>query len=422
LPANTPENAPIALSATSLATTPKQYRVISIEPEGDDDQNELIRVSAVEIYPTKWAESDAIEESEILSQQPNKTVPSPENLTLALGEYQAAYQSKRIVTASWDRPSTPWFNGFKVTYKLNNGPEILLAANTQESFAEIKEPQDGSYEFRVYTLDRRGGISLPEKGVIILGDTPPPGGSVLRVSESAITITSDTNGTPIENELPYEGWAVYQVGEVDYSSETTWDINCYGCTSTIDTDGYWEITAVSQTPAKMIITGEYNGLTLTHTINILKTDNQTPTGGGGGGGQLTVISGFASVSATTYPSDPTPIGVVNSGSAGEIEFTTSLSYKGTNITLVGKQVYRLAGGGAWTDVAAETVGSEATMEIDNTGWKPIVIQSPGDLTIGPDLVTGLTASTDYEFGVLLRLQSGAASTTPTGTVTGEGSV
>ncbi len=171
LPANTPANAQIALEAVGLPTLPKQYRVMAVEPQSD----ELVSITAIEIYTNKWNESDNVNEDEILAQRPNKVILPP--LTPADGQmfsvktFDGEFQQKRVLTVRWVRPGSIWVDGFKVEYNLNAGPWITLAEKTQDSYVELQQPQNGSYTFRITTIDRRGGVSQPLVGTYNLADT-----------------------------------------------------------------------------------------------------------------------------------------------------------------------------------------------------------------------------------------------------------
>lgn len=171
LPSNTPSNAPIAFEAVGLPTMPKQYRVLSVEP---NDSNEEVTISAIEIYTNKWAESDAVVEGEVLSQTSKRVTPAPETpeggmfgVKTFTGQFN---NGRRVLTASWLRPASMWVEGFKVEYSLNDGAWQLLAEKTADNYVELTQPINGFYTFRVYTVDRRGGISPPLTGTYELTD------------------------------------------------------------------------------------------------------------------------------------------------------------------------------------------------------------------------------------------------------------
>lgn len=428
LPADTPENAPFALEAVGLPALPKQYRILSIEPVEDDE--EMISVTAVEIYTSKWDESDEVDESEILAQEPNKIVPSPTDMSIALNTYQAKYQTKRVINVQWNRPLTYWFKGFKVEYRLNGGPAIVLDPNTQNNFIELQEPEDGMYEFIVYTLDRRGGVSLPLNEVFYLGEAAPPGSSKLSLSTASVVIEADAVGTPKVGQIPLTGWAVYSVGNADVSAEADWEITGYGCTASIDAEGNWSIDSVSAS-GSILIAATFEELTLTHNIPVTLLKDAPPSDPSSGGAGVTESSIFltgAAVSSTTYPTNPTIIGTVNSGASGSVTFSANMTYNGTNARhITAKIVYRAVGGGAWTDVHAAIDGTDTEIQEQDPGGggfdfdrfaRPYEVSVSGGLLI-PTHELALTASTDYEYGILMKI-SGAGTLYPTGRVDAEG--
>lgn len=387
LPDRTPPNASVALVATSLPANPKQYRVISLEPSQDNE--DLIAIVATEIYTSKWEESDAITE-EALVTGVREPVPSPANLVLGVDSYTSRFQEKRVITAHWERPETRWFSGYRVEYRHNGGPKVLLESLTQDNFVEIQEPQDGLYEFIITTIDRRDGESLPAKSTLYLGESPPPGTSRIDASDNSLTFELMPDGTLAPGSVPFEGWARYQVGATDVSDETTWSINPIGCTATIDSEGVWEITDV-ESAGRLVITGEFEGLTLVCSVIIdvviLPAEDSENSVSASVTGRL--------VYSATYPLSSNAGATVNSGASGAITFNSFFLYRGdVPVTLAAKLAYRPASGGAWTDVAPETEGI------------PTGELTDGSLTISATEISGLTASTDYEVCLLTRVWSG----------------
>lgn len=151
LPANIPTNANFALSAVGLPTLPKQYQVLDVSR--DDD--EIVKISAVEIYTSKWLESDGVVESEILGQVPDKTVPSPTDIQFQVRTYKSEFQDKKVLSVTWDRPGSIWIKGFEVKYSFNNGPVKILSENSKDNYVEMSEPASGVYTFFITTIDRR---------------------------------------------------------------------------------------------------------------------------------------------------------------------------------------------------------------------------------------------------------------------------
>src|ERR1041384_1281139 len=143
-PASVDANAPVALSAPSLPSLPVMYLVMEVKPEGNDQ----ITISALIVDVDKWDAADNVNEAEILGQVSNSEVPAPTapDDMFILRSFETDFQTKRVLTVSWDRPGSLFLEGFKVDYSLNNGPWISLANTTQESTIEIQQPENRSEE------------------------------------------------------------------------------------------------------------------------------------------------------------------------------------------------------------------------------------------------------------------------------------
>jgi hypothetical protein len=170
LPANTPEFAAVALEAVGLPALPKQYRVLGVTP---DDDGEFAAVSAIEIYTSKWVESDAITEEEINSQLSSKIIEPPtipDAGMFRIDTYSSDVANRRVLVTSWDRPAGRFVEGYRVSYRYNEGPWIVVAPKTLDTFYELPDPAPGTYDFQIVTLDRRGVESLPLESSVALDD------------------------------------------------------------------------------------------------------------------------------------------------------------------------------------------------------------------------------------------------------------
>lgn len=192
LPVETPLLAPVALSAVGLPALPKQYRVTNVKP-GDD--GETFTVTAVEIYTSKWAESDNVSESAIFAQLVSRVVPSPVAPTggmFSIRDYKTNFVTKRHLTVSWNRPATMFLDDYRVEHQYNGGPWTPLGT-TRETYLELPEPQQGAHKFRVYTRDRRGAISLPLEGSVTVAEnfnSAPTG----QLSQPAVVVPVPLSG------------------------------------------------------------------------------------------------------------------------------------------------------------------------------------------------------------------------------------
>jgi predicted phage tail protein len=171
LPANTPSEAPIALSANGLPSLPIQYRVMEVTPS--DDQ-ETVTIQALIIDTGKWNAMDNVSETAILGQVSNTSVPAPVRPAggiYSMRYFTTEYQTKRVLTVSWERPGSLFLAGFRVEYSFNGGPWRLVSENTQQSYVELQQPQSGDYTYRIASVDRRGRLSEYLSEAITITDT-----------------------------------------------------------------------------------------------------------------------------------------------------------------------------------------------------------------------------------------------------------
>lgn len=227
LPSTIPENAPVALSAVGLPTLPKQYRVLDVEYQDD----ELVRIAAIEIYTAKWDESDAITEEAIFGQVPQTVIPPPTDMAFAEKSYESNFQTKRVLAVTWSRPASTWVEGFNVKFSINDGPANILAETLRDNYIELENPTSGKYTFYVSTIDRRNrNMSTALVGSYELDETAPPGGV------HTIGPLADRPVTAQENELyttddqspnvtyVWRGGAWHRVAnDVNWADEITYD-------------------------------------------------------------------------------------------------------------------------------------------------------------------------------------------------------
>jgi predicted phage tail protein len=197
LPVDVDPNLVVALEATDLPTLPRMYRVTSVIPQ---DDGELISISAINIDTGKWDAADNVTKDDTVFQDLRGAVPSP--LPPTDGPVLSVYttpapQGKHVVLdANWIRPSGAFISGFRVEYSINGGAAQTATPRTQDSSFDLVNPVAGVYEFKIYTLDRRGGVSKP------LVATAEVTQALLDASD-----ISYADGTPLEDLKPAEGGA-----------------------------------------------------------------------------------------------------------------------------------------------------------------------------------------------------------------------
>lgn len=274
LPANTPELAPVALEAVGLPALPKQYRVLSIQP---DDNGELVTISAVEIYTPKWVESDNVNESQVLAQMVDRKVPSalvPAGGIFQLKTFVSEYQEKRTLSVNWLRPGSLFLDGYRLEMRFNGGPWQQIG-RTRETFYELQEPEAGFYDFRIYVIDRRGAESLPLVGSYEFSEqlSIPP---AAQLSNDAHTVTADKDG----NVLSFDGAGgtfslTSSLGLID-PANITFSVKpgsvLGGLNIQINTQGVYTITGLTTKQGSATLVAVWNGYTIEKTYSISKSN------------------------------------------------------------------------------------------------------------------------------------------------------
>ena len=165
LPANIMADSAIALEAVDLPANPISYRVISVERSEENEDEYAITASIID--SGKWNAMDNVSETEIQAQSSDVSIDSPTVPIDGMFEvlvYATEFDLKRALQVNWDRPGSLFLEGFKVEYRINDGPWKLLAENLSDSVIELEDPQDGTYDFKITALDRRGVQSNPLVG------------------------------------------------------------------------------------------------------------------------------------------------------------------------------------------------------------------------------------------------------------------
>lgn len=178
LPSDIFPDSAVALAASGLAALPVAYRVISIERADDDE--DTYTINAIQIDTGKWAAMDNVSADALLAQESSISIPTPgipASGMFSINEYYTDAQRKRVLVVNWDRPASQFFGGYRVEYRLNNGPWNLVNENQSDSIYELQTPEDGTYQFKITALDRRGIKSNPLIGTFTVDSdvevTPP---------------------------------------------------------------------------------------------------------------------------------------------------------------------------------------------------------------------------------------------------------
>lgn len=162
LPDGLPNFLAVALEATDLPTLPLLYRVTNVTY---DDDGEHVSVSALIIDTGKWDAADNVSNINTVFQDLRGTVPVPllpasgDLLTIAVTPGDQGSHVSLI--ANWTRPPGANISGFKVVYNVNGGNDTVLVENTTIPQADLVDPANGDYQFKIYTINRSGQLSTP---------------------------------------------------------------------------------------------------------------------------------------------------------------------------------------------------------------------------------------------------------------------
>jgi hypothetical protein len=236
-----------------------------------------------------------------------------------------------------------------------------------------------------------------------------------------ITLYADYLGAFLTDQLPFYFNVVRRKGGDNVSDSTTWSVisqdGITGGTVTIDSTGYVTIpSGISMgSNASVVIRSVRDGITLETTAGITKLNAQAPTTGGSGGGTTVSDSSFTSVTTTSFV-DISDVMTVNTGSAGQIQFSAPLTVTATkaspeidgpesNVEM--KWQYRTSGGGSYADVAS-AVNSDPDVEIYYDVDSGLYLRNNGAITCSP-LLTGLSSSTAYDVKLVARRTSSTVS-------------
>lgn len=260
VPANLPEFAPVALEAVGLPTLPKPYRVTNIQISEDGKD---FTVTAAEIYSPKWAESDVVSEEELHAQTVSRVVPPPTMPVTGMfdvREIQTPTGKQRVLTVMWDRPASMFVNDYRVEYSYNYGP-WQQAGSTRDTYFELNNPLQGSYQFRIYMRDRRGVESLPLVNRVEVSKsswTSP----IAQLTNPATVLAAASDGTVDSYasatgrfEIRFNNGPI--TGDVTYSVVSTTG----GLSVTIDEDtGEYSVVSLSTNSGSAVFRAVYDGI------------------------------------------------------------------------------------------------------------------------------------------------------------------
>lgn len=318
LPAGLPDSLAVAIEAAGLPSIPKMYRVLGVNV---DDQNpERHTISCIEVDTGKQAAADAGVSSSASYQAPATVVPPPlppsSGSILSVVRIPGAGANILNLVVNWQRPASLFLAGFRVQYRLNNGPNIVAIDGVQDTSFELVNPPEGRYAVEIAARDRRGSYSAPLTATLNVGtvvDNPFVANAQVLCQMFADKLVPATYlGVVAGGDLAALVWTpVVTLGGVTIKTATATTyaiINPYGGTLVVDN------TAGSTAKGNI-------------TISAI-------TGNTAGGDLVITVSGVAqpkiAFKVTKDPAAPPPTGGTTqksaSWSAGELSGTSSTSY------------------------------------------------------------------------------------------------
>ena len=434
LPAGTPDLLSVAIEAAGLPSIPVMYRVLGVNV---DDQNpERHTISCIQVDTGKWASADAAVAGTVIYQAPSTVVPKP--LAPSLG---AILTIKRIpgaaadilnLVVNWQRPASYFLAGFRVQYRLNGGPLVVVADGLQDTSLELINPAEGFYAFEISSRDRRGNYSDPlmatlAVGTVVDGDFVS-GSTVSQSMATDKTVAATYTGVVSSDDLAALVWApvVTRGGtSIRIDDDTTYVIsNTYGGTFAVDN------TIASGTKGNITtsaLTGNIAGGELVITVagvaqpkllfKVTKNLAAPPSGGGTAGAYPKLVTwgggDFNSLNTASYTAIHTlktvtlatgeslyglaPLDINVSGTGGVIR-TMSLKWQ-----------YSIAGAGSWSDFASPITSSTAT----SADWVNELDPSPGYVEV-TQTKSGLSAN-DYDVRLVGICSATGRNVSPSGT-------
>jgi hypothetical protein len=237
-------------------------------------------------------------------------------------------------------------------------------------------------------------------------------GMVFSVSTPAITVAADYLGTAKASQFPITFSCKFIKGGVDLSGSATFTVpaksnNDAAKASTL-------VVSIGSVTAEgwIDVRCQYGGV-FDQTIRVPVTvqRDQSPAQQGVAQQTTNAMGAFNASGGTSYPAQPVYIMTVRADGSGQLNFAYGYSYSINPPSTLGsrsarcatKIVYRVAGsGGAWIDGTAEIVALPAT----SRRFEIAPGEQDTEQTVGTgsdnQTKTGLTASGDYEVGMMLR--------------------
>jgi predicted phage tail protein len=332
LPSDVPENANVALEAAGLPSIPKVYRVLDVDY---NDDGERVTLNVIEVDTAKYTASDEANYNYLMPGYgaAPELVPPPVAPTGGTGLVSLVTTNSNSVSierqlrADWYRPDYPFIAGYRVERRMNEGAWVDLGITT-ELQSELMNPANGFYEFRIYTVSTSGRHSLPLEDNIAIG-TLPQFAPVGFLTNESHTVAAAADGTGFDLTNAGGQFALYSpAGRIteDYTFEVIVED---GATATIDADGNYTITGLTEDTGQITFRAHWFDYQLDKIYTISKSK-------GGEDAKLLYIISDRQTVAYDSAGNPTPAAQTTTFTAQKQNTTAAVTWSVTDINGVAR--------------------------------------------------------------------------------------
>src|SRR3546814_462630 len=97
-------------------------------------------------------------------------VPPVLDAAVSTGSFESDYGINLALHVNWERPAGSMIAGYRTEYRINGAEWVPISSRTSLTSIEIVNPQFGTWDFRITTLDRMGRTSEPVVVSIVVED------------------------------------------------------------------------------------------------------------------------------------------------------------------------------------------------------------------------------------------------------------
>lgn len=307
--------------------------------------------------------------------------------------------TRNVVTYSATEPLSPvdgdlWVDtsGFYAVFKLRSGGTWQTGANALTAYNNLTGTPVSLADINTTESSKLSGIENDADRTRIL------------TGQSNVVIRCDSLGTPLSGQLPRDiAFKLYEKG-VDVTSSASWSVTTVAGTITRtigSSTGVLNITALSTSDAKLLVSASYNSVTTNFECEVVK-ELAAPASIGGNAAYDTTLTSISSTSHTVV-SNELIINAIGSGNVDVSLYTdfaaVAESPAGTHHIYVQAEEWN---GSAWNTIHSEVISSVANTVFFDGIW----FSDPGFASFTVNL-TGRTVGNQYKYRLKARLDSGS---------------